>query len=109
MAMILAFNVVAPRERWLVQWAGRDASVKSAECSQSLPSTEVAYPAVYHRIGDCHATPISLRDLEARISLDPPAKDRRSIQLRGVRAQSFKVPSLLPDNAVRPSGEKATE
>jgi hypothetical protein len=36
MAMILAFDVVAPRERWLVQWAGRDASVKSAERSVPL-------------------------------------------------------------------------
>jgi hypothetical protein len=31
MAVILAFDVVARRERWLVQWARRDASVKSAE------------------------------------------------------------------------------
>jgi hypothetical protein len=36
MAMILAFDVVAPRERWLVQLAGLDASVKSAERSQPL-------------------------------------------------------------------------
>jgi hypothetical protein len=31
MGVILAFDIVAPRERWLVQWAGRDATVKSAE------------------------------------------------------------------------------
>jgi hypothetical protein len=31
MAMILAFDVVAPRARWLVQWAGEGASVKSDE------------------------------------------------------------------------------
>src|ERR1700733_5920248 len=36
MAVILAFDVVAPRERWLVQWAGREASVKNAERSAPL-------------------------------------------------------------------------
>jgi hypothetical protein len=33
MAVILAFDVVAPWKRWLVQLAGPDASVKSAERS----------------------------------------------------------------------------
>jgi hypothetical protein len=56
MAMILAFDVVAPRERWLVQWAGRDASVKSAERSQPLRLNRIRRVAVYHRMGDCHAT-----------------------------------------------------
>jgi hypothetical protein len=36
MGVILAFDIVAPRERWLVQWAGRQASVKSAERSAPL-------------------------------------------------------------------------
>jgi len=36
MGVILAFDGVAPRERWLVQWAGRDASVKRAERSAPL-------------------------------------------------------------------------
>jgi hypothetical protein len=40
MAMILAFDVVAPRERWLVQWAGRDPSVKGAQAPS--PLTEAA-------------------------------------------------------------------
>ena len=58
MAVILAFDVVAPRSRWLVQWAGRDAGVKSAKRrARECASTEAVRAAVYHRMGDCHATP----------------------------------------------------
>jgi hypothetical protein len=42
MAMILAFDVGAPRERWLVQLAGRNAGVKSAR--RRFASTEIALP-----------------------------------------------------------------
>jgi len=42
MAMILAFDVGAPGERWLVQLAGRNAGVKSAR--RRFASTEIALP-----------------------------------------------------------------
>jgi hypothetical protein len=63
MVVVLALDFVALRSRGHVQWSGRGAGVKSAKrrAHCCFASTEGAYAAVYHRMGDCHATPISLR------------------------------------------------
>jgi hypothetical protein len=47
MAMILAFDIVAPRERWLVQWAVRGEDVKAAKCrARRFASNETVFEAV---------------------------------------------------------------
>jgi hypothetical protein len=47
MAMILAFDIVAPRERWLVQWAVRGEDVKAAKCrARRFASNETVFKAV---------------------------------------------------------------
>jgi hypothetical protein len=62
MVVILALEIVALRSRGLLQWAGPDAGVKSAKRpAHQVASTDVAHGSVYHRIGDCHATQISVR------------------------------------------------
>ena len=62
MAVILAFDVVALRSRALVQLSEQDAGAKSANIALGcFASTEVAHSAVYHRMGDCHATQFSLQ------------------------------------------------
>jgi len=57
MAMILAFDGVALRERWFVQWPDGTRASRAPSARRRFASTEVADAALYHRTGDCHATP----------------------------------------------------
>src|ERR1700683_122149 len=79
MAMILAFDVVALSFARISATGKPGASAGSATAApRRFASTEVAPPAVYHRTGHCHATPILCRAAGGpRSSRSVPVPDPR--------------------------------
>jgi hypothetical protein len=76
MAVILAFDVVALSIARVSAMGKPGASADSANVALGrFASTEVASHAVYHRMGDCHATPIfsSLQTREGSRTRSRPA------------------------------------
>jgi hypothetical protein len=65
------------RSRALVQLSEQDAGARSANIALGcFASTEVAHSAVYHRMGDCHATQFSFRRDGDRVSREPMSRRR---------------------------------
>jgi hypothetical protein len=69
MVVVLAFGVVALSIARISAMGKSGASAGSAKAALGrFASTEVASPVVYHRMGDCHATPIFVRKTRGGIS-----------------------------------------
>jgi hypothetical protein len=60
------------RSRAVVQLSEQDTGARSANIALGcLASTEAAHGAVYHRMGDCHATQFPFRRGRDRVSREP--------------------------------------